>query len=154
MDSFFPVSAKYDAPKDITIFSQFSGWLEKTPPNHFSFLHYIHPHFPMVRPGLDFPVSFRPDGKKVTLGRMNSLTIKKKTGILPTAGELQEITDGYDASIAWVDSEFGKILSLLRKNKLYDDSMIIFLADHGEALGEHGIMGHGRNVYDETSACR
>ena len=33
--------------------------------------------------------------------------------------------------------------------------MIIFLADHGEALGEHGIMGHGRNVYDEERpGCR
>ena len=150
VDSFFPVSAKYDAPKGITIFSQFSGWLKKTPPSHFSFLHYIHPHFPMVPPA-DFPVTFRPDGKKVTLGRMNTLTIKRRNGTLPTAEELREVTDGYDASIAWVDSEFGKILSLLKAKKFYDDSMIIFLADHGEALGEHGIMGHGRNVYDETA---
>ena len=30
------------------------------------------------------------------------------------------LIDGYDASIAWVDSEFGKILSLLRGKKLYD----------------------------------
>ena len=50
-----------------------------------------------------------------------------------------------------MDSEFGKILSLLKQKKLYDDSMIIFLADHGEALGEHGIMGHGSTVYDETT---
>jgi arylsulfatase A-like enzyme len=150
VDTFSPVSAKYDAPKGITIFSQFSGWLEKTPPSQFSFMHYIHPHFPMVPPE-DFPVTFRPDGKKVTLGRINSLTIKRKSGIPPTAGELQEIIDGYDASIAWVDSEFGKTLSLLKAKKFYDDSMIIFLADHGEALGEHGSMGHGRNVYDETA---
>ena len=150
VDAFFPVSAKYDAPKDVTILSQFGGWLEKTPPNHFSFMHYIHPHFPMVPPA-DFPVTFRPDGTKVTLGRMNSLTVKRKTGSWPSVEELQEITDGYDSSIAWVDSEFGKTLSLLKNKKLYDDSTIIFLADHGEALGEHGIMGHGRNVYDETS---
>ena len=150
VDSFFRVSAKYDAPKDITIFSQFRDWLEKTPPNHFSFMHYIHPHFPMVPPA-DFPVTFRPDGTKVTLGRMNSLTIKRRNGTLPNAEELQEITDSYDSSIAWVDSEFGKTMSLLKEKNLYDDSMIIFLADHGEALGEHGIMGHGRSVYDDTS---
>ena len=150
VDAFFGVLEKHWASKEFSIFDRFHNWLAKTPPAHFSFLHYLHPHFPKVPPE-DFPVSFRPDGKKVTLGRMNTLTIKRKTGILPTAGELQEVTDGYDASIAWVDSEFGKILSLLRGKKMYDDSMIIFLADHGEALGEHGIMGHGRNVYDETS---
>ena len=53
-------------------------------------------------PPEDFPVSFRPDGKKVTLGRMNFLTIKRRNGIMPNAEELQEITDGYDASIAGV----------------------------------------------------
>ena len=150
VDAFIHISAKHNAPKGISIFSQFRNWLAKTPPVHFSYMHYIHPHFPKVPPE-DFPVSFRPDGKKVTLGRMNSLTTRRKTRIAPDAGELQEITDGYDASIAWVDSEFGKTLSLLREKKLYDDSMIIFLADHGEALGEHGVMGHTSNVYDETS---
>ncbi|TFG74008.1 MAG: hypothetical protein E4H23_12665, partial [Chrysiogenales bacterium] len=150
VDAFIHISAKYDAPKGISIFSEFRKWLEKAPPAHFSYMHYIHPHFPKVPPE-DFPVTFRPDGKKVTLARMNTLTTKRKTWIAPDAEELQEVTDGYDSSIAWVDSEFGKILSLLRGKKLYDDSMIIFLADHGEALGEHGIMGHGRNVYNETS---
>ena len=68
-----------------------------------------------------------------------------------SAEELQEITDAYDSSIAWVDSEFGKILAQLKAKELYDDSLIIFLADHGEALGEHGVLGHGGNVYDETT---
>ncbi|MFH2107980.1 MAG: sulfatase [Chrysiogenia bacterium] len=150
VDAYFGVLEKYWASKEFSIFDRFSNWLAKTPQVHFSFMHYLHPHFPKVPPA-DFPVTFRPDGKKVTLGRMNNLTIKRKTAILPNANELQEVTDGYDSSIAWVDSEFGKILSLLKGKKLYDDSMIIFLADHGEALGEHGIMGHGSTVYDETT---
>ena len=150
VDAFVHISAKHDAPKGISIFSEFRKWLEKAPPAHFSYMHYIHPHFPKVPPA-DFPVTFRPDGTKVTLGRMNSLTTRRKTRVAPNAVELQEITDGYDASVAWVDSEFGKTLSLLQEKKLYGDSMIIFLADHGEALGEHGIMGHTSNVYDETS---
>jgi arylsulfatase A-like enzyme len=70
---------------------------------------------------------------------------------LVSAAELQEITDTYDSSIAWVDSEFGRILARLKSKGLYDDSLIIFLADHGEAQGEHGVLGHGRNVYDETT---
>jgi len=76
---------------------------------------------------------------------------EKQTGVPLTAAELQEIVDGYDSSIAWVDGEFGKILELLRIKNLYDESLIIFLADHGEALGEHGVLSHSNNVYDETA---
>ena len=151
VDVYFSIVEKVGTKKDFSILDRFRNWLAKTPPSHFSFMHYIHPHFPKVPPE-DFPVSFRPDGKKVTLGRMNQLVRKKKqTGIPLNAEELQELTDGYDSSIAWVDSEFGKTLSLLKEKKLYDDSMIIFLADHGEAQGEHGVLGHGRNVFEETT---
>jgi arylsulfatase A-like enzyme len=151
VDDYLRVAEKYWAPKGVSIFSQFSGWLEKAPPVHFSYMHFIHPHFPKVPPA-GFPVSFRPGKEKTTLERIAQLVHKKKTtGIPPDTGELQEITDAYDSSIAWVDSEFGKILLLLKQKKLYDDSVIIFLADHGEALGEHGVLSHSDNVYDETS---
>ena len=30
-----------------------------------------------------------------------------------------------------------------------ENTMVIFLADHGEMLGEHGFMGHGFGVYEE-----
>ena len=150
VDVYFSVVEKVWAKKDFSIFDHFSNWLAKTPQAHFSFMHYIHPHFPKVPPA-DFPVTFRPDGKKVTLGRMNQLRKKHQPGAPLNTEELQELTDGYDSSIAWVDSEFGKILSLLRQKKLYDDSMIIFLADHGEAQGEHGVLGHGSNVFEETT---
>ncbi|MFH2107981.1 MAG: sulfatase, partial [Chrysiogenia bacterium] len=151
VDDYFRVAEKYWAPKDTSIFSEFRKWLEKAPPAHFSYMHYIHPHFPKVPP-VDFPVSFRPGKEKITLERLAQLTKKeKKSGIRPNAEELQEITDAYDSSIAWVDSEFGKILSLLKEKKLYNDSLIIFLSDHGEALGEHGVLSHSDNVYEETS---
>ena len=77
VDAYFGVLEKYWASREFSIFDRFSNWLEKTLPVHFSFMHYLHPHFPKVPPA-DFPVTFRPDGKKVTLGRMNNLTIKKK----------------------------------------------------------------------------
>ena len=63
-------------------------------------------------------MSFRPGKEKITLERVAQLVKKeKKSGIRPNAEELQEITDAYDSSIAWVDSEFGKILSLLKNKK-------------------------------------
>jgi arylsulfatase A-like enzyme/Flp pilus assembly protein TadD len=56
----------------------------------------------------------------------------------------------YDGEIAYVDAAVGKLLSWLRLRGLYDGAMIAVMADHGEALGEHGEATHGIFLYDET----
>jgi arylsulfatase A-like enzyme/Tfp pilus assembly protein PilF len=56
----------------------------------------------------------------------------------------------YDGEIAYVDSAVGKLLRHLRAVGLYDDALIAVMADHGEALGEHGEATHGMFLYDET----
>jgi arylsulfatase A-like enzyme/thioredoxin-like negative regulator of GroEL len=56
----------------------------------------------------------------------------------------------YDGEIAYVDSAVGKFLDDLRAHGLYDGALIAVMADHGEALGEHGEDTHGFFLYDET----
>jgi arylsulfatase A-like enzyme/cytochrome c-type biogenesis protein CcmH/NrfG len=56
----------------------------------------------------------------------------------------------YDGEIAYADSAVGKLLNQLRVRGLYDSAMIAVVADHGEALGEHGEATHGIFLYDET----
>lgn len=56
----------------------------------------------------------------------------------------------YDGEIAYADSAVGKFLSDLRTRGLYDGAVIAVMADHGEALGEHGEDTHGFFLYDET----
>ena len=56
----------------------------------------------------------------------------------------------YDGEIAYEDSVVGKFLDELRARGLYDDAIIVAMADHGEALGEHGERGHGIFLYDPT----
>src|SRR5438309_4592262 len=56
----------------------------------------------------------------------------------------------YDGEIAYVDAAVGKLLSQLRARGLYDGALIAVMADHGEALGEHGETTHGIFLYDET----
>lgn len=56
----------------------------------------------------------------------------------------------YDGEIAYVDSAVGKLLTQLRVIGLYDGALIGVMADHGEALGEHGEATHGVFLYDET----
>jgi choline-sulfatase len=56
----------------------------------------------------------------------------------------------YDGEIAYADHELGRLIAWLKQNHLYDRSLIVFLSDHGESLGEHGEKEHGFFVYDST----
>src|SRR6202158_6117543 len=56
----------------------------------------------------------------------------------------------YDGEIAYADAAVGKLLSWLRLRGLYDGTLIAVMADHGEALGDHGETTHGIFLYDET----
>jgi arylsulfatase A-like enzyme/Flp pilus assembly protein TadD len=56
----------------------------------------------------------------------------------------------YDGEIAYEDAAVGKFLSWLRFRGLYDGALIAVMADHGEALGQHGEATHGIFLYDET----
>jgi choline-sulfatase len=56
----------------------------------------------------------------------------------------------YDGEIAYVDAQVGRLVDGLRARGLYDDTVLAVLADHGEALGEHGETTHGVFLYDAT----
>lgn len=47
----------------------------------------------------------------------------------------------YDGAIRLADDQFGRVINSLRKNDLYDNSLIIVLSDHGETM-----KGHGTNL--------
>jgi arylsulfatase A-like enzyme/Tfp pilus assembly protein PilF len=59
-------------------------------------------------------------------------------------------SEPYDGEIAYTDSAMGKLFAGLRARGLYDNTIIAVMADHGEALGEHGEHHHGIFLYDET----
>jgi choline-sulfatase len=56
----------------------------------------------------------------------------------------------YDGEIAYADHELGRLIAWLKRNQLYDPSLIVFLSDHGESLGEHGEQEHGFFIYNAT----
>lgn len=56
----------------------------------------------------------------------------------------------YDRAVISADAALGKLLSALQAAKVYDNSMIVVAADHGESLGAHGEETHGIFLYDET----
>ncbi len=57
---------------------------------------------------------------------------------------------GYHAAVSLADAAVGKLVGVLRNEKLYDNATIIVASAHGESLGAHGEETHGIFLYDET----
>ncbi len=56
----------------------------------------------------------------------------------------------YDGEIAEVDHQVGRLLDWLAEHRLEERTVVVVVADHGEALGEHGELTHGFFVYEPT----
>jgi arylsulfatase A-like enzyme len=64
--------------------------------------------------------------------------------------EKRYLTSQYDAGIAMVDDSIGKLLTRLRERGLYENTLVLITADHGEAIGDHNFMTHGLgSVYQD-----
>ena len=56
----------------------------------------------------------------------------------------------YDAEINYMDSLVGELLDTIRGLGLWDNTIVVFTADHGESLGEHEyFFQHGWYLYDD-----
>jgi len=58
----------------------------------------------------------------------------------------------YMVEVGFMDSQIGRLLEGLRRQGLYDEAMIIAVADHGEFLGEDGLYGHSYRLDPELTS--
>jgi iduronate 2-sulfatase len=64
---------------------------------------------------------------------------------LPSRGRVMDFEDlavkklrrGYFGAVSFMDQQFGRLMEGLEKLQLRDDTIVVFLADHGYLLGEH-----------------
>jgi arylsulfatase A-like enzyme len=63
--------------------------------------------------------------------------------------EIRRHLRDYYAVITYMDYEIGRILAALRAAGEYDSTIIIYSADHGLAVGSHGLMGK-QNLYEHS----
>ena len=68
-----------------------------------------------------------------------------------TDEDWRKITTCYLAEMSFVDYQVGRIVQVLHDTGCYEDTMIVFLADHGRMLGAHGLAGLGLGLaYEEV----
>jgi arylsulfatase A-like enzyme len=60
----------------------------------------------------------------------------------------RSLIDRYDGEIRYMDHHLGRLLAALRRVGRYRDALIVLVGDHGELFGEHGVLGHGRWLYE------
>jgi arylsulfatase A-like enzyme len=54
----------------------------------------------------------------------------------------------YYACISQVDHHIGRMIALLKKKGIYENTLVIYTSDHGEFLGFHHMVGKGHYMYD------
>lgn len=67
----------------------------------------------------------------------------------PSKRDQQRIESLYENEIAFNDKHFGRLIDHLKAKGIYDDTLIIITADHGDEFWEHGSCGHGHNTHQE-----
>ncbi len=61
---------------------------------------------------------------------------------------VRDMLNRYDADVATADREVGRIVAALRDRGLLDRSIVVVTADHGQSLGQHDWLPHGRITDD------
>jgi arylsulfatase A-like enzyme len=104
-------------------------WLASRGPSQapfFMWVHYFDPHDAIITPP-----------KETVRAELNSVFRPASTS---TADLLRSI---YDCEIRFVDSQVGRLLDGVKDGGLWDRTMVVVVADHGEGLGDHNWWSHG-----------
>lgn len=113
----------------------------------FAFLHVIDPHDPYT-PQAPFLQFKKEDKTREKLCSPADINLKKREQGL-SREDIEYIQALYDCEILHNDYYFGELVEFLKKKKLYENTLIIFISDHGEQFDEHGGMFHGHSIYNE-----
>lgn len=131
-------------------------WLDSRQPEKpfFLYVHTLDPHAPY-----DPPASFREhwakdqeavDNEELrTLSRRALRRAQRRRQPLLEDGLLQRMRDLYDGEIAANDAAFKELLEQLKERGLYDNTIIVFVSDHGEEFMDHRGLGHLHSLYEE-----
>jgi arylsulfatase A-like enzyme len=67
-----------------------------------------------------------------------------------TDDDCRRITAAYYAMIEHIDEQVGRMLAALDETGQRENTIVIYMSDHGEMLGDHGLYLKGPHFYDEA----
>jgi arylsulfatase A-like enzyme len=150
-DTWHYIESELQSNKGLSDLSILTDWVGEREEPWFAFLHSYDVHLPyapepeyleMWAP--DYEGELPPNVSRKVVDRVNS-------GELETdERDLQFILDVYDAELRRLDDIYGNLFAKLDEMGELDNTVIVFLADHGEEFGEHGLYGrHTYSLHEE-----
>ena len=70
-------------------------------------------------------------------------------GLFEREGHLRRLKAQYLGAVKCIDDNVGRIIQCLKDTGLWENTMVIFTTDHGEYMGEHGLM-EKNNLYESV----
>ncbi|RUL89298.1 sulfatase [Tautonia sociabilis] len=120
----------------------------------FAFLNYFDAHAP-YQPPAEFASRFGVEAGSPE--RLDPNDLRALNPLDPDPEQLDRLLrrsdalrDSYDACIASIDAQIGRLCDELASRGLLDDSWLVITSDHGEHFGEHLLFGHGGDLYREA----
>jgi arylsulfatase A-like enzyme len=103
--------------------------------------------------GAAFPASHRRDGEMENKPPSHRKSLENTAGFdlrTMTSNDLQRIKSYYYGMISLNDKYIGRMLESLDSLGLTDRTVVVVTADHGEMLGDHGLLFKAGYMYDEV----
>jgi arylsulfatase len=115
----------------------------------FLYLHTVEPHSP-YRDALDRAGEFGARLADPQIGLRRHLRALGDGSLRAAPETVSELVALYDAEVAAADTSFGALLDELGRRGLADETIIVFVSDHGEEFADHGGFEHSRTLYEEV----
>lgn len=126
------------------VLGSFLRWAERTPGPWFGLLWLIESHYPYLSPQ---PYMNRFADPPLPYARRLELAnrMRRPQHLVSTASpeDLRDISSLYNGAVSYGDTLLGRLRQGMTQRGLWDEATTVIMADHGDMLGERGLMGHG-----------
>jgi arylsulfatase A-like enzyme len=113
----------------------------------FLFLNYFDAHDPYLPPA-PFDTRFGPGRKQGRHSPLHHWLYNPVDGSADfDKSSIPEEIDAYDGAIGYLDDRLNELFDSLKQRGLWDNTLLIITADHGEEFGEHRVFEHGYSLY-------
>jgi len=114
----------------------------------FVYLHYMDVHGP-YQPPPPFDTRFDADYARLPAEPLSASDIQAMHYLYQGVDDLRHYRSRYDGQIAYFNAQLERLLAELKRRGFLDHALLVFTADHGEALRDHQTFDHGTTLYQE-----
>lgn len=143
----FAGKARGFRPKDRFAIPRLTRWMRRTAPaGFFAYLHFMRPHVPHDQPE---PFFSRFTNGPVDRKYGRASYVLELGDRRPSQDAIDAVVGLYDGNLAYVDELVGAMIADLDSAGVWQQTVFVLMADHGQGLFHDGKPpGHGGNVYE------